>query len=342
MTRQKFFAIAILIICALSFIYLNSNQATGQVKKEADMAILNQMSLARIYNITKDLSSFQTRLTGTLECSLAASYIWSYLEETLNITDIKEDAWEYNGTYSSNLVVRVNGTNLKDEIVIIVAHYDSSSLEGNAPGANDNAVGVAVCMEVIGLIQKSGALNRTVIFLALAGEEQAFIGSQAWLNMHKDDVSNIVAVINLDMIGVGTELLIIQNDQSTWLADAILQASLPLNITMGKSNSPYPENTRFDHETFWLKQIPAVSIFEGGGMYSYYHTSEDTIDKISFSLVEQCASVVLLSILSLGTIKFQYNQLLFSIIICCLIGLAAVFPFLVFRKVNQSLIIRPE
>lgn len=314
----------------------------GQIKKESDMTILNQMSMARIYNITKDLSSYRTRLTGTLECSLAVSYIRSYLEETLNVTDIEEDMWEYNGTFSSNLVVRVNGTNLKDETVIIAAHYDSISLEGNAPGANDNAVGVAVCMELIGLIQNSGALNRTVIFLAFAGEEQAFIGSQAWLNMHKEDVSNIVAVINLDMIGFGTELLIIQNDQSTWLADAIIQASLPLNITIGKSNSPYPENTRFDHETFWLKQIPAVSIFEGGGMYSYYHTSEDTIDKISFSLVEQCASVVLLSILSLGTIKFQYNQLFLSIIICSLIGLATIFPFLVFRKVNRSLIIRPE
>jgi Zn-dependent M28 family amino/carboxypeptidase len=281
-------------------------------------------------------------LTGTLECSLAASYIQSYLEETLNITDIEEDLWEYNGTFSSNLVVRVNGTNLKDEIIIISAHYDSISSEGNAPGANDNAVGVAVCMEVIGLIQNSGALNRTVIFLAFAGEEEAFIGSQAWLNMHEDDVPNVIGVINLDMIGFGTELLIVQNDQSTWLADAIIQVSSPLNVTIGKSNSPYPENTRFDHETFWLKQIPAVSIFEGGAIYSYYHTPEDTIEKISFSLVEKCASVTLLSVLRLGTVKFQHNQTLFSIIIGFFIALAAIFPFLVFKKVNQSLIIRSE
>jgi len=342
MKRQQFFAIAMLIVCALSFIYLNNHRAISQIEQEADMATLNQLNLGRIYNITRDLSSFRTRLTGTLECNLAASYIRSYLEETLNVTDIEQELWIYNGTFSSNIVARVNGTNLKDEFVIISAHYDSISMEGNATGANDNAVAVAVCMEVIGLIQNSGALNRTVLFLALAGEEQAFIGSQAWLNAHKSDVSKIIGVLNLDMIGVGNELLIIQNEQSTWLADAIIQASAPVNVTVGKSNSPYPENTRFDHETFWLKQVPAVSIFEGGAIYSYYHTPEDTIDKISFSLVEKCASVVLLGVLSLGTVKFQHNQVLFSIVIGVLIGLAVIFPFVVLRKVNQSLIIRPE
>lgn len=342
MKRQKFFALAILIICAFSFIYLNKNQAVSQIKTETDLTILDQLNIVRIYNITRDLSSFRTRLTGTLECNLAADYIRSYMEEKLNVTDITVESWTYNGTYSSNLVIRINGTNLKDEMVLISAHYDSISTEGSAPGANDNAVGVAVCMEVIGIIQNSGALNRTILFLALAGEEQAFIGSQAWINAHKEDAPKIIGVINLDMIGVGTELLIIQNDQSTWLADAIIQAAPPLNVTIGKSNSPYPENTRFDHETFWLKQIPAISIFEGGAIYSYYHTSEDTIDKISFSLVAKCASVALLSILSLGTTRYQHNQLSLSIIVGFLIGLAVIAPLLVFRKVNQSLIIHPE
>jgi hypothetical protein len=342
MKRQKIFALAILIICALSFCYLNNNHATNQIKKEANIDILNHLNIARIYNITRDLSSFRTRLTGTVECNLAASYICSYLEEKLNVTDTIEESWMYNGTLSSNIVARLNGTNLKDEIVIISAHYDSISMDGNAPGANDNAVGVAVCMEVIGSIQNSGALNRTVLFLAFAGEEEAFIGSQAWLNTHKEDVPKIIGVLNLDMIGFGTELLIVQNDQSTWLADAIIQAASPLNVTIGKSNSPYPDNTRFDHETFWLKQIPAVSIFEGGAIYSYYHTSEDTIEKISFSLVEKCASAALLSLLTLGTAKYQHNQLLISILIGFFIGLAGIAPFLVVRKVNQSLIIRPE
>jgi len=321
---------------------MNNNRATNQITQKMDNSILNQLNLARIYNITKDLSSYRTRLTGSLECNLAANYIQSMLKNTLNVTDVKEETWVYNGTISSNIVARINGTNLKDELVIISAHYDSISDTGNAPGANDNAVAVAMCMEVMSLIQNYGIINRTLLFLAFAGEEQAFIGSQAWLNDHKGEVSKIIGVINLDMIGSGDKFSIVENEQSTWLSDAIIEASSSANTTFIKSNSPYPENTRFDHETFWLKQISAVSIFEEGGTYSYYHTPKDTIDKISFSLVEKCASVVILSVLFLGTSKFQHNWVLFSIVIYFFIGLAAIFPLLIFKKVNKSLVVHAE
>jgi len=292
--------------------------------------------------MTKDLSSFHTRLTGTLECTLAANYIESMIKDKLNVTDVHEEFWTYNGTISSNIVARINGTNLKDEMVIISAHYDSISNSGSAPGANDNAVAVAVCMEVMSLIQNYGMMNRTLLFLAFAGEEQAFIGSQAWLNEHKGEVSKIIGVINLDMIGAGDKFSLIENEQSTWLSDAIIEASSSVKTTFVKSNSPYPENVRFDHDSFWLKQISAITIFENGPIYSYYHTSADAIDKISFPLVQNCASALLLSLYYLGTSKFQHNWVFNSIMIYFLIGLASIFPLLVVKKLSKSVLIYTE
>lgn len=321
---------------------MNINRASSQNNLKTDTSILNQLNLARIYNITKDLSSFRTRLTGTLDCSLAANYIQSILKNKLNVTDVHEEFWTYNGTLSSNVVARINGTNLKNELIIISAHYDSISDSDTAPGANDNAVSVAVCMEVMRLIQNYGVMNRTLLFLAFAGEEQAFIGSKAWLNEHKAEVSKIIGVINLDMIGFGDKFSLVENEQSTWLSDAIIEASSSVNTTFIKSISPYPENARFDHDTFWLKQISAVSIFENGPIYSYYHTSADTIDKISFPLVQTCASVLVLSLLYLGASEFQHNGFLSSIIIYFSIGLASIFPLVVFIKINKSLIIHTE
>ncbi|MFX1295523.1 MAG: M28 family metallopeptidase [Promethearchaeota archaeon] len=331
MKRQKIFLILILIGLVIPFIISCDNQSNSYNINQIDLSLLNKIDLTRIYNITDHLSSYRTRETGTFESALAANDIHTILIDTFNLTDVFYEDFNYYETICSNVVARINGTNLKDEIVIISAHYDSISMSGDAPGANDNAVAVAACMEVIGIIQNNFILNRTLLFVSFSGEEQAFIGSYAWINLHKEELSKIVALINLDMIGYGKGLSIIKNDQSDWLADAIIHASSAVNVTFTKSNSPYPENSRFDHDTFILKQIPCVSLFESG-IYPYYHTPDDTIDKISFNLVEKCVQATLMSVLYLGTLKFEHNWMIFSIIIWISWGIAAILPFLIYKK----------
>ena len=204
----------------------------------------------------------------------------------------------------------------------------------DAPGANDNAVSVAVCMEVMRIIQNHTILNRTLLFVSFAGEEQAFIGSQAWINQHAEEHDQIVAVINLDMIGFGNSHEIIKNIQSDWLADMILAVSAPLDVSLSKSISPYPESARFDHTTFWLTRIPTVTLFEAGAIYPYYHTPEDTIDKISFSLVEKCTQILLASVLYLGSAEFEHNWISLAILIGTFFGIAVIMPFLLYKKMK--------
>jgi len=334
MKRQKYFLIIILVILVSSFFLITKSQICTKGVDQVDISMIDEIDLSRIYNITQDLSSYWTRLTGTLECDLAANYIRSTLNGTLNVTDTTVENWNYNETVSSNVVARVNGTNLKDELVIIAAHYDSISSGGTAPGANDNAVAVAVCMEVMRVIQSMAPLNRTLLFLSFAGEEQAFIGSKAWVTQHSDEFSKIIAVINLDMIGYGEYLTLIKNEQSNWLADMMITSSSIVNVTFSKTNSPYPETSRFDHDTFWAVNIPCISIFEGGATYPYYHTENDTIDKISFSLVEKCAQATLLSVLYLGTMKFEHNWTNITIQIFSIWGIATVLPILIYKKLK--------
>ncbi|NVM54096.1 MAG: Zn-dependent exopeptidase M28 [Candidatus Helarchaeota archaeon] len=331
--RQKVFVISILLIFFTSVILICENRAEGHNTRPLDTSLLDQIDIMRIYNITEDLSVW-SRITGSFECNLAASYIQSMLNETFNITDSTFEDWIYNETYASNVVARINGTNLKDELIIICAHYDSISTGETAPGANDNAVSVAVCMEVMRIIQNIAPLNRTLLFVSFAGEEQAYIGSQAWVTQHNEELSKVVAVINLDMIGYGKYFTLIKNDQSDWLADTIIAASSIVNVTFTKTISPYPETARFDHDTFWAVQVPCVSLFQGGSIYPYYHTEQDTIDRISFSLVEKCAQATLLSVLYLGTVQFQHNWMNYSILIWALWGVAAIFPFILYKKIK--------
>ncbi|MHA1649530.1 MAG: M28 family peptidase [Candidatus Helarchaeota archaeon] len=327
--------LGLILICFFnSFTFLGNIHAKSQNMNQFNTSILQNINITRIYNTTEQLSSYRTRLTGTFECTLAANDIYSILNNVYNVTDVFYENFSYNNTICSNVVARINGTTRKDELIIISAHYDSISMDQTAPGANDNAVAVALCMEIMGIIQNHFTLNRTLLFISFAGEEQAFIGSQAWINQHKNELANVVAVINLDMIGYGTYLSILKNDQSEWLADAIIGASSPIDLTFTKSNSPYPESARFDHETFWLARIPCVSLFEAGYIYPYYHTSEDTIDKVLFSLVEKCSQVTLLSVLYLGTVNFHHNWIECSIIIWIFWGLGAILPFIIYRKIK--------
>lgn len=334
MKRPKYLMMIVLLIFCTGFILVTENRGTSYNMSEIDVSLVDEINLSRIYNITQDLSSYWTRLTGTFECDLAANYIWSTLNESLNVTNTKLEDWIYNEITSLNIVAEVNGTNLKQEIIILTAHYDSFSSAGSAPGANDNAVAVAVCMEIMRIIQNRNQLNRSLIFVSFAGEEQAFIGSKAWLSQHQDELPRIIGVINLDMIGYGDHLTLIKNAQSDWLADAVLAISSIVNISFSKTNSPYPENSRFEHDTFWSANIPAISIFEGGGIYPYYHTENDTIDKISFSLVEKCAQVTLLSVLYLGTVKYEQDWLTTTILIVGIGGISAIFPFLINKKLQ--------
>ncbi len=332
MKAQKYFLIALLSIFLTGFFLGIGNRANSYGLNQFDISLLNEISIERIYNITEDLCSYTTRLTGTIECNLSAGYIRSTLNGTLNVTDCTFETWRFNETDSLNVVARINGTNLKDEIVIISAHYDSISSGGTAPGANDNAAAVAVCIEVMQVIQNNYILNRTLLFVAFAGEEQAFIGSQVWVTQHIDELSKIVAVINLDMIGYGSYLTIIKNEQSNWLADSIIATASIVNVTFSKTNSPYPETARFDHDTFWSVNIPCVSIFEGGAMYPYYHTEDDTIDRLSFPLIEKCAQTTLLSVLYLGTMKIEHNWTNISFLILSIWGIAGVSPFIIYKK----------
>ncbi|MHA1358771.1 MAG: M28 family metallopeptidase [Candidatus Helarchaeota archaeon] len=339
---KKIIVSVLLLFLIIPLMPFEDSHTLSYTKYQIDTSMFYKLNLNRIYNTTTLLSSYNTRETGTFECNLAAADIYTRLNSTYNLSNVFYELFTYNSTSCFNVVGRINGTNLKDEIIVICAHYDSISMDENAPGANDNAVAVATCMEVMGVIRNNFQLNRTLIFVAFAGEEQAFIGSQAWVTQHDAELPKVVAVLNLDMIGVGNQLRVLKNEQYEWLADIVIFSSSAVNITFRKSNSLYPENSRFDHDTFWLAQVPCVTLFEAGAIYPYYHTSDDTIDKISFSLVEKCAQVTLASVVYLGTSVFLHNPTYILTFIWVSWAIAAVFLIIIFTKGRKLFLISPK
>ncbi len=81
-----------------------------------------------------------------------------------------------------NVIGEITGTDLKDELVMLGAHYDSWH---SGTGATDNAAGSGVCMEVMRILQATGVKPRRTVRIALwTGEEQGLLGSRAYVSDH--------------------------------------------------------------------------------------------------------------------------------------------------------------
>jgi hypothetical protein len=186
----------------------------------------------------------------------------------------------------------------KDQSVVICAHYDHLGLgwpdvrEGNEGkihyGADDNASGVAVLIELAKLISSSMEPDRTIVFVALSGEESGLRGSRNYVNNYKKFPANkIIGAINLDTIGR-------LNDQKILILSSS-SASEWKHIAMGigfVTGIPYElvaqDLDASDQVSFIEAGIPAIQLFSGP--HSDYHRPTDTVDKIDAEGMVKIAS----------------------------------------------------
>jgi hypothetical protein len=211
---------------------------------------------------------------------------------------------------AENLVARIAGNGAVSGVLLVAAHYDAiaSNTSGwsatwrtsPAPGADDNATGVAALMEAARVLSGHD-LPFDVMFVLFSAEELGLLGSRAFIDTLADiGAGRIIGVLNCDMIGyalagypAGT---VISNTPSGWFSDMIAQAagesdpSFPLAIV-----SPGPPN--WDHAPFWEASIPAVTftepLKENMSIGSpYYHTLGDTIGNLDFEQVERMTNIV--------------------------------------------------
>jgi aminopeptidase YwaD len=104
---------------------------------------------------------------------------------------------------TQNVRCLLPGTLLPEERVILGAHHDTE----NNPGADDNASGLGVLLELARILS-AHPCKRTIEFYSPGCEEGRSIGSWEYCKRHKSDLRNIVAFINVDMVGGGGDLCI--------------------------------------------------------------------------------------------------------------------------------------
>jgi Iap family predicted aminopeptidase len=178
--------------------------------------------------------------------------------------------------------------------IIIGAHYDTRMVADNdpdpskllepVPGANDGASGVAVLLELARVLPEDSVSTWLVFFDA---EDNGRIDGWDWILGSRAFVEELdirpEAAIIVDMIGDADQNIYIERNSNPQLVDEIWTVASDLGH--GESFIPEPKYSMLDDHTPFLQAgIPAVDIIDFD--YPYWHTTEDTPDKVSASSLE--------------------------------------------------------
>lgn len=201
--------------------------------------------------------------------------------------------------YTQNVYAWIDGRDLKDQIVVLGAHFDHigygpkysrSNKIAIHNGADDNASGTVAVLEVAKAMSKLKP-NRTIVFQLYSGEEMGLLGSRFYCEnplfpQESPDIKKHVAMINLDMIGHLEKSPTLVKDYVFNLKEEVkqLSAKYPFALKIIASGGGS------DHVPFNNKGIP--NIFIHTGSHEYYHTPEDDTSTVNIKGIVEISKFV--------------------------------------------------
>ena len=197
---------------------------------------------------------------------------------------------------SRNVLGFVHGYDkkLRDRYIVVGARLDNlgsmtmtvdgTPVEKIYYGANGNASGLSMMLELARMIQTNKVLfRRSVLFVAFGASNETFAGSWYFLNRSFSDVDNIDAMVNLDMLGTGYNGFYAYTSSNADMNALIASLTVDLQPVMPEitASEPYPS----DHRAFYSNEIPSV-VFTTG-RYPEHNTERDTQSIIDYEMMER-------------------------------------------------------
>ncbi len=317
-----------------------------------------EISGPRLIETITDLQDFGTRAFYLNSSSNATNYILGRLSDSGLTTEL--DQFSAGEHQAANVVATMGGSSPSRPMVLIGAHYDSensdvedlqTALSLPAPGADDDASGVAVTLEIARVLA-GHQLSRTVKFVAFAAEEYGFdgtgglAGSMHFASEERTARATYRATYILDMVGYrgGSEnhVVAVVNDLDSaglaHLSDA--RSAHGLNLTLVAVENR--EAAYSDHYSFWTKGYPSVLLIESDPGFTdypfnpYYHSANDTIDALSEEQLTEVTKAVLGGILSLDASSSESSPLVVVAVAGVAVAISIVVAFyLIHRKVRR-------
>lgn len=280
------------------------------------VSIINKVSIDTLYENLKALSGEkQIMLSNTPTSISSRAYnnygnllAEEYLQLRLKQYGLNTSLQTFDGG-GGNIIAVQRGITKPDQQVIICAHFDSRPYSGPAPGADDNGSGTSAVLESARILSQYKT-DCTIIYALWDNEETGLNGSTYYAQLAKSKADNIIAVINMDMIGWDGN-----NDFLAEIHSRSVNKSNQIAMNLIKINADYgvglnlvivdPGSTSSDHSPFWNSNYSAVLLIENytsrNGIRDFhpmYHTSLDNISYINKPYYEKCAKV------SIGTLAY--------------------------------------
>lgn len=250
-----------------------------------------------------DLTAIQTKI----DTSAAPSSL-----ELAKVTVSGEVAFDRTTATVKNVVGLLPGRGkLKDEYVVVGAHYDHVGMGGPMSmargvkqihnGADDNASGTTVLIDLAEKLAQSKSPRRSILFVAFTGEEWGLLGSKHFVDHPPVPLDKIAAMLNLDMVGrVTKDTLFIGGRGTAEAFDSILariDEQSPLNFKDIGRGGFGPS----DHMSFAMHKIPVLFLFSG--LHGDYHRPTDDVEKINFEGLREVTTISEKMIESLAAIE---------------------------------------
>ena len=214
---------------------------------------------------------------------------------------VRDQAFRLEDTTQVNIEGTLPGWGPGEDLVyILCAHYDSTSDDPYhiAPGADDNASGVAGLLEAARILGRY-RFRHTLRFVAFAVEEQKLTGSRLYVQAARAAGTQIGGVINLDMIAWNShgsdvvEVYARSGNGSEALGVALTDAISAYGIALNPRYDARAASGNSDHGNFWVEGYPAILVTDDTSVPNpYYHTTGDTLAQLDLVYARRVVQAV--------------------------------------------------
>jgi leucyl aminopeptidase len=276
--------------------------------------MLGKVSANSIYSTDYDLQNFTSRHIYTESCFNASIYIHDQFAKNPSLS-VSYDSFKYGSIDVRNVIAVLPGKSNPGSVQYVIgAHYDSTNSGGYdyAPGADDDASGVAVVIEAARILSQY-SFERTIVFAAFTAEEEGVVGSSHYAKNASDHGVNIGGMLEFDMVGYDPDsknIITVDNyDDSVDIYNNLtsLNSAYSIGFTIHETTG----GGRSDHEAFDNYGYPAALCIEDNDhLNPGYHSDADTIDHVNMNFEAKFARLGIAAIADMaGVISSSVQEL---------------------------------
>ena len=284
--------------------YLERDSDTPEVgevsRNDIIIDIIEQCDEPLLLGYLEDLVAFGPRETETPACEQAGDWIYDQFEGMG--LDVRYQSWSNSGDSGENIEATMPGSDPgSDEIYIICGHHDSVY---GSPGADDDGTGTIATIAAAHILNQY-SFDHSIRFVTFSGEEQGLLGSERYVEEAVANGDNIIAALNVDMIGFaenefeGSQVKVYHDDDSYWLVDYTDDIATQYEDIIDLDVIPSGWSWGSDHYYFWEYGYNAIFYHE----YEFshvYHSPQDTIENMNMTYHMKCSQLILATLATLA------------------------------------------